>query len=182
MRAIKKISVFLSLGFLIFGLSSCKKLDELTKFDIKFNQEFTIQSGGNLNLPFDILTPDMTTNSEYEFELNDTRKDLVNEIKLKEMVLTIKSPESSDFSFLKSVSVFIKAEGLSELKLAWKESISDDIGNQLVMDVSSEDFKEYIKKDKFSIRVNTTTDKVIKNDHVIDIYSVYRVDAKRKDK
>jgi hypothetical protein len=182
MKVLKKISLILTLSFFFLGISSCKKLDELTKFDIKFNQEFTIQSGGNLNLPFDILTPDVTTNSEYEFELNDTRKDLVNEIKLKTMVLTIKSPESSNFGFLKSVSVFIKAEGLPELKLSWKESIPDDIGNQLIMDVSTEDFKEYIKKDKFSIRVNTTTDKVINNDHVIDIYSVYRVDAKRKSK
>ena len=90
---------------------------------MEFNEEFTLPSSMNLGLPFDFITPDIPTNSEYAFSDNNTNKDLIESIQLRQIVLTILDPTDSDFSFLKSVKVYIDAEDLDEvLKLKLQNS------------------------------------------------------------
>ena len=168
--------------FLLFTLSvlfSCKDtLDRLTMFNIDFRETVTIPSSTGINLPFNIFTPDITTNSEATFASNNTRKDLVEDIRLQQLKLTIKSPSSGDFSFLKSISLYMNAEGLPEVLIGSKENIPNSSGNTLELDIPDVNLKEYIKKDKFSIRLSTVTDELITQDHQIEVYSQFRVDAK----
>jgi len=116
-------SVYKILIFLIVGmtLSSCKQIDELTQFTMEYEQEVTIPSSTGLNLPFNIFAPETKTNAESEFEINDTRKDLVEEIVLQKAALNLRAPENSDFGFLKEIRVFISAEGLDEKEIAFKK-------------------------------------------------------------
>ncbi|MBT9188204.1 hypothetical protein [Zobellia russellii] len=159
-------------------LTSCDKLDELTKFDLDYNSQVTIPSSAGIDLPFDMFTPDMETNSDSQFEVNDTRKDLIEEIKLTKLELEITSPDDSDFSFLESIEIYISAEGLDEIMIASKEEVDENIGDVLDVDVIDVDLKEYIKKDKFNLRLNTVTDELISMDHEIDVNSTFFVDAK----
>lgn len=171
----KLILVF---GCIILTTFGCKKLDKLTQFDMEFNETFVIPSSTGINLPINILTPDISTNSESAFAVNDTRKDLVEEIKLTTLTLTLTSPTNADFSFLKSISVYISAEGLTETKIAWKDNIPNDVGGVLVLELTGVDLKEFIKKDNFALRMNTVTDELLTSDHSIDLHSVFFVDAK----
>jgi len=159
-------------------LCGCSKIDELTKFNMNYDQSVTIPSSTGINLPFDMFTPDTETNSESEFSVNDTRKDLIEEIKLTKLELIITSPGEADFSFLKSIEVYISAEGLDEIKIAYNNDVPENVGNELDLDTSDVDLKEYIKKDKFNLRLNTVTDEVISQDHEIDVKSTFFVDAK----
>jgi hypothetical protein len=163
---------------IILTIIGCKEIDKLTQFDMEFNETVVVPSSTGINLPFNILTPDVETNSESTFAVNDTRKDLVEEIKLTTLNLTLTSPSNADFSFLESISVFILAEGLSEAKIAWKDNIPDGIGTVLNLEITDADLKEYIKKDKFSLRLNTVTDEFLTSDHQIDVHSVFFVNAK----
>lgn len=174
-----KMIQFLFLIGLSITLVQCNVLDEkFTQFDLDYKTSFKIENSSGLNLPFDVFTPDVTTNSEAEFSLNDTRTDLVEEVLLKKLDLKITAPEVQDFSFLKSVQVFLSAEGLSELEVAKKTTVPDDIGDFLELEVTENDLSKYIIKDKFSIRVEATTDEFITNDIYIDIASIFGVDAK----
>ena len=158
-------------------VSNCSKLDELTQFNIDYDTQVTIPSTTGINLPFDVLTPDTETNSESTFQLNDTRKDLIEEINLTKLQLVITSPSDADFSFLESIEVFISAEGLDELRIASREEVPET-ASTLDMDVSDADLKEYIKKDSYSLRLNTVTDEAISQDYEIDVNSTFFVDAK----
>lgn len=169
---------FLTMLALVFVAMGCDKIDDLTKFNMDYKTEVTIPSSTGIDLPFDMFTPDMETNSESEFEVNDTRKDLIEQIKLTELVLTITDPSNADFSFLESIDIYISAEGLDEIKIASEISVDPDTGNTLDVDVIDVDIKEYIKKDKFNLRLNTVTDEVISTDHTIEVSSVFFVDAK----
>jgi hypothetical protein len=162
---------------LILVVSGCDKLDELTKFDIDYDSQVTIESTTIIDLPFDVSTPDMETNSESEFEVNDTRKDLIEEILLKEITLTLTFPEMSDFSFLESIEVYINAEDLEEVLIASK-TVVDETASVLELDLTDTDLQDYIKKDSFTLRMNTVTDEAISQDHEIDVHSVFAVDAK----
>ena len=170
------------LSYVVFSLlviiSSCKKVDELTKFNMNYDTSTTIPASTGINLPINLLTPDIETDSESEFAVNNTRKDLIEEIVLTKLTLNITSPANQDFGFLKSVKIFIAAEGLEEIEIARRENIPTDIGKQLELETNNIDIKDYIKKDKFNLRVNTVTDELLGSDVNIDIASRFHVDAK----
>lgn len=170
----RNIILFLTI---LFTISSCDKVDELTKFDLEYKSKVVVPGATGINLPFDMLTPEMETNSESQFEVNDTRKDLIEEIKLTKLQLVITAPTNADFNFLKTIEVYISAEGLEEIKIA-EEEVAENMGSTLDVDVLDIDLKEYIKKDEFNLRLNTVTDKVINENHEIDVYSTFFVDAK----
>lgn len=162
-----------------FLFNSCKEIDELTKFDMEYDSKITIESSTLLfDTPISFSTPDVQTNSESTFESNNTKKDLVEAVTLKNASLTVAAPDHGDFGFLKSIEVFLKAEGLPEIKVAWKSNIPDDAGNQLNLETSPENLREYIVQDKFTLKVTTVTDETINADHEIAIKSLFHVDAK----
>ncbi len=162
----------------MLGLGGCEKLDELTKFEMDYKQRVVIPASAGMDLPFDVFTPKTETNSSSEFAVNDTRKDLIEEIVLRKLTLSIVSPEGEDFSFLESITVYMSAEDLPEIKIAWNDEVSATVGGVLELEVSDDDLKEYIKKDSYSLRVNTVTDELLKSDHEIEIASIFFVDAK----
>ena len=170
----KRILLLLSL----LAMTACDKIDDLTKFDLDYNSSVTIESGTLINLPFVVQTPPVQTNSESEFESNNTQKDLIESIKLSRMRLIITSPADADFSFLESIEVFIKAEGLEEIPLASLNPVAGDASGTIELNTSNAELKEYIKKDRYTLRVESITDEAIDRDIELDIRSVFRVDAR----
>ncbi len=166
----------------LFSLSlcqfSCKKVQELTQFDLNYSSEITIPSATGLNLPFAISTPDIPTNIESEFSVKDTNKDLIEKITLKSLKLSITNPTEGNFDFLKSVEIYIKADGLDPVLIASKTNIEDGLGKNISLDVTLTDIKDYIKKDKFGLEVKSVTDKLITKDHTLKVDAVFFVDAK----
>ena len=167
--------LFAILGFTAISFSSCD-VDKYTQFDMEFNSSVTVPQSSGLNLPFNLFTPDMTTNSSTTFGINNTNKELIQEITLKSMNLDITQPGDRDFDFLEEIHIYISAEGLSEIEIASKTDIPADV-DQLDLDINGNDLKEYIKKDKFQLRVEAKTDEFLDNDVNIDVMSVFFVDA-----
>jgi hypothetical protein len=157
---------------------SCEEADELTKFDIEYEKSFTVPATLGIDTPLSIPTPDITTNYEEKLSGNDTKKDLVEKIYMKELILTIQSPSGEDFSFLKNLTIYINAEGMEETEIATRESISDDVGSKIKMETSKTDLKEYIFKDTFNLKVKVTTDETFTQNHEINAAMVFTVDAK----
>lgn len=173
-----RVSLILIFTLAIITGAGCRKLDRYTIFNKSYDSEVVIPASMAVNLPFNILTPEINSNSEQTFEVNDTRKDLIETIKLKNLTLTISDPPNGNFNFLNSIAIFISADGINETRLAWKDNIPANNSNSLVLDLSGEDFKEYIKKDKFKLRVNTVTDQLIGSDHTIQLHSEFEINAK----
>lgn len=70
----------------IFIFYGCKLIDELTHFDIEYNFTFTLPAFGGINLDnLNIESPDVVNDTESTFEINDTRKDLVERATLKKI-------------------------------------------------------------------------------------------------
>jgi hypothetical protein len=145
---------------------------------MEYDKTVTIPSATGVNLPVDTEIPDIETNSQSTFSVNNTHKDLIEQVLLSEAKLTITSPTDGDFTFMKSITIYMSAEGLNEVKVAWKDPIPTDTGNTLVLETSDVDLKDFIKKDSFNYRVNTVIRKVITSDYTINIHSKFFVDAK----
>lgn len=168
----------IAITVLLLTFTACDKLDELTKFNIDYTTNITIQSTSILDAPFDIVTPETTTNSQQEFENNNTNADLVESVKLTKLTLNLQTPESGDFDFLNDIAIYINADGLEERLIASSTSIPEDGARTLDLDVVDTELKEYIQGETYTLRTETTTDQTIESDHDIEIYTRFRVDAK----
>ena len=174
-----KMKKDLLLVFMTFALlSSCSIIDELTKFDLDYQTNYSVASTTIINTPFNFFTPDVTTQSESSFENNNTNKDLVESIKLKNIKLTIDTPEDGNFNFLKEIHVYINAEGVEELEIANIFGLEDTNSNMLELDILGQELKAFIKEDSFKLRIETVTDQTISETHDITIDTKFRVDAK----
>lgn len=163
---------------LLVCITGCKKLDKLTQFNMDYDRDIVYSAGLPVNLPFNISSPDMFTNSEQEFAINDTRKDLIESIKLTDLKLTITSPAGKTFSFLKDVRIYISAPSLPEVEIANKLNIDNSVGDELKPTIFDAELQDYIKADKFMLRVAGTTDEILTTQVNVHVYSNFFVDAK----
>lgn len=156
--------------------TSCKK--KLTQFHIDYTSQVVVSSSVGQLVPFSLNTPQMETNAEYEFESNNTNKERINSIRLDQLKLTITSPSNETFSFLNSLEIFISSPNIAERKVAFKESIPSNVGDEILCDLVNIELQEYIKEDSFKLRLKTVTDETIPQDVTIDVYTDFFVDAK----
>ena len=172
-----KLFILLFFSLVLTKMSACKKEGKGIGFNLRFEEEFIISSGNPLNLPFNVLLPDVETNSQAQFAQNDTRAENITDIKLTSLGLSILSPQNQDFSFIKDVEIFINAEGLDETRLAYRFDVNT---TEKVLDLipDESDFAEYIKKDKYSLRVRTVVKSTFNNNIRMKADILFRVRAK----
>jgi len=173
----------LIIALLLFSLtqvgSSCKKLRELTRFKLTNTSYATVPGGGIVNLPIQIFTPDIETNSAQEFETNQTEANLVRSAFLEKLTLTIYDPNEANFDFLRSLEVFISAENQEEKSIAVITDIPQTGLQSLSMTTNSAvDLKEYVKGDSYSLRIQATTRAVPSSDVTVRLNSVFDIEAK----
>ena len=162
---------------LLFLAPSCKQVDKFTQFELEYRTTAIIPSSSAVNLPFNVFTPDIESNSATNYELNDTRKDRIEQVILQQAELEITSPENGDFGFLKALRVFLSAEGEEEKLVAFKENIPEDIGKKLILETSGENVKQIMGKETFQMRLETVTDELLTRDHEVNVYAKFFVDA-----
>ncbi len=169
---------YISLLVLALFTFSCNKVDKLTQFNLSYTSQVTVPANSVISVPIDILTPDIQTNSESKFNVENTNKDLIEEVRLTKLILDLTSPSNADFSFLKEIKIYISADGLNETEIASRTNIPNNLGNSLELETTDLNLMEYVKKDEFKLKVETVTDEALTQDHVIDINSEFFVDAK----
>lgn len=170
-----KKNVYLFLVTIVL-LSGCEKIDKLTQFDMGYKMTVVIPSSTGINLPFNFFTPDVQTDSEATFAIHSTSKELIEEVLLTKLSLTLTSPGNGNLGFIKSIDVFISADGLPEEKVSWKSGST--VSKTIELDVTDRDLKEYIKKDEFKLRLSTVTNEILTSEHKIEVNANFFVDAK----
>ena len=151
--------IFLSLFVLIATtLSSCEEPILTKTFEVKYTYEITVPADTWISLPFDLFATEKESNLEQQFEINDTRKDLVEEVYLRNLWLEIESPEDENFRFLNSASFYLDTESLPEELVAEKNPVPENAGDELNFDVRPVNLADFIKADAFDIRANIVTD------------------------
>ncbi len=161
-----------------FSFSSCKK--KITQFHMDYDSTVIVSSSVGALIPISVLSPEIISNSSVEFENNDTKSDRINSIFLKELTLTITSPDSETFSFLNSLEIYISSTNQTEKKVAFKNNIPETVGDTIFCDLVDLDLQTFIKDEQFKIRLVSVTDETIPNDVYINVYTDFLVDAKLK--
>lgn len=162
-------------SFVVLLFASCGKLGT---FSVDHQVDVIIPSQFGVNLPFNVNSPEIETNSEATFESEGTSTKRINSIQLSELRFSIVNPPNADFDFLNEIEVFIKAPGVSEKRVAHKMDIPETGLTSFFCDIDEVNLKDYISKENFSLRVRTVTDQVVFQDIQVRIEQKYKVRAK----
>ena len=163
----KKLYLIVTVVLLTYG--SCKEVSQLTHFYIDYTS--------NVTIPIDVWTPYIPTNSDEIFGNNNTSSGLIEEIILTEMKMNITSPSSQSFDFLKSIEIYIIANNLSEVKIAWKENIPQTGLSSIDLETSEDDLQEFIEQEVYKLRCRAVIREQISDTVQLEIFSTFFVDA-----
>ncbi|MBK9285456.1 MAG: hypothetical protein IPM51_14225 [Sphingobacteriaceae bacterium] len=142
------------LTLVLFVFNGCKKtkeeVDEITEFDINYSSSVSVPSNTiSLNTPVNFTTPEIPTASAGHLATNKTTQSLVESIKL---TLFNVSVGTDNLDFLKSLTIYIKASGMSETLVASKNNIPSGI-TSIALDLNDVNIKEYIFQPGIQFRV-----------------------------
>lgn len=152
-------SKFLYLLFLPLALASCEKGGIYKNFQFDYTFKATVPANAILSSPLFPLSFAEESNSKAQLEVNDTRKDLVDEMHVNTFLLEVESPQGQDMSFLNSATFYINADAEPEVRVAYKESVPSDVGNDLMFDLDDVNLAPYIRAEEgFTIRSKVVTD------------------------
>lgn len=162
----------------IVFLSSCELLSELTQFDLPYETSVSIPVILASDSTLKISTPSINTGISDTLSKYNTGLDLIDEIKLTSMTLTLTDPVDGDFGFLKSIAIDITAAGQDTIQLAVDAAVAADAGAVLELETSTADLQEYIKLDDFKMMFSIATDENVLTSQDITLNMVVHVDAK----
>src|SRR5688572_10393001 len=152
----------LLLGMLavVFLLTAgCKKeVDKLLTFYIEDQETMEISTGFPFNTLANVAIIPITTDSEQDFANNDTRADLVKDVSLNQLKLTIVNPANEDFSFLKNIRIYISTDGADEVIIASSADVTTNAGNTIKLISTNAKLDKYIKASTYRLRPEAILD------------------------
>ena len=143
---------------------ACDTIDDLLTFYIEEEETIVVES----NFPIGLVAFDpinVPTNSEATFKNNRTRAELVKDVTLDKLTLTtVDTAAAVDFDFLKSIEIFVEADGLDEVRVAYLTEVPLNV-KTLTAELTNAKLDEYLKKEAYTIRTRA----VLRNTVVKDI-------------
>jgi hypothetical protein len=175
-KAFMKTKIFLPLFTFIFFITSCSVIDDLLTFSVDNQTTFKIESSFPLGTATSIFAPDVTTNSSATFENNNTKADLVKDVTLTSLKLTITEPSNQSFSFLKSVTLYISTDANDEIELAFLKDINS-ASNIIELIPNKVKLDKYIKASSYKIRTEAVLKETLTQDISIKADMKFKVTA-----
>lgn len=177
----KSIILLSGLFCILFFFQDCKKLKKYTDFDVDYSTDFVVPaSGGLINLPINIVTPETTTNTEGIYDNEGTEAKLVDEVTMTRLNLQINSPQNASFDFLKSIEVYLSCSNEPEVLVASKYDIPQTGLRLLELDTHGDNLKAYLQENAFKIRVKTNMRQALAYDVSMTANETFHVKAKLK--
>lgn len=169
----KKTVFFLLISCLV--VISCKKLDELLTFEISNSENIKIPASGLLNVPVIAPVP-VTMNSQESFENNNTNSNLVKDVMLKKLTLTIIDPSTENFNFLKSIRISIGTDQNDRVPLASLDTIPKGVS---VIELISNNSKldKFVKASSYTLYTEVMLRSNVTNELTVRADSKFKVTA-----
>lgn len=161
-------------AFVIIALFFVSCNNGKVTFYINDTAKTTIKSTYNINVPFNIPVGSISSNNTNEYQNNNTAPDLIESVSLEKLDLTITNPANEDFSFLKSIHIYIKKSDDSDKKeIAYMDDINSS-AQSISLTCTKENLVTYLRDSTYKLDTKYTIREV--PGHDIDL----RIDLKFK--
>lgn len=166
----KKLIYLFVASVLLF--TSCEKASKLTEIKLPLTKSITIPATPIAG-PVSITTPEIKTGIDSVLNAAGVSSKSIEDITLRKMSFVL-TASKEDFSFLKSANVSLIAEGKEAVKIA----TAMDITKVMTLDFKTidVDLKDYILKDKFSLKIDFETKTAIETPKDIKINLEFLLD------
>jgi len=169
----KKILIF---SFLFLSLAACEKIDKNTQFSINTEVAFEVPSDRTTQTPIELNAIPLVIDSKI-FEDYNTSIDLIDKATIKNIELQIVDPQNADFNFLTDVELYIEADNLPKIRMAWKNNMQDDRLQSFSPDYLPDNLSEYLKNDHLKMSVVLLTDEVLQQPIQFKVKTAFYIDA-----
>lgn len=160
---------------LLWSTTSCKKLQNLLTFEISSTENIKIPATSLVTIP--IISPvDVPVNSEESFEQNNTRANLVKEVVLQNLTLTITDPATDNFNFLKSISISIGTDQNDKVEIASLDSVPLGVST-IQLKPKNIKLDKYIKASNYTLYTAARIRSSINHDLTVKADSKFKVTA-----
>ncbi|MHA6249474.1 hypothetical protein ACXYMU_16140 [Pontibacter sp. CAU 1760] len=159
-----------------FAAMACEKIDKLLTFYIEEQENITIESRFPVGAIVPLTPVTVTTNSEETFKNNQTRAELVKDVTLDKLKLTIVKPEGENFNFLRSIEIYISSQNKDEVRIAYLDEVPQNT-NTLNLKLTNAKLDEFIKGDSYSIRTKAVLAKPVSQNITISADMRFKVTA-----
>lgn len=169
-----KKALFLVSLFLL-ALWSCEKLDELLTFEISESNNIKIPASGLINTP--VISPvPVTMSSQESFKNNNTSANLVKDVSLSKLTLTITDPAAENFDFLKSITIYIGTDESDKVPLASLDNVPTGVSS---IDLVSANTKldKFIKASGYTLYTQVALRSNVAHELTVRADSKFRVTA-----
>lgn len=171
----KKI-LFLFSALLLIGAAACEKVDKLLTFYVEDSQNIRISSNFPLGIATQLAPVAVTTNSSQTFANNDTRADLVKDVKLDRLTLSITDPQSQNFDFLQNIEIRITTNGNDEIVLASLSSIPQG-QRTITLTPTGAKLDAYLKASQYTLKTRATVGRNVPQDVTVRADTRFKVTA-----
>jgi hypothetical protein len=172
----KKVFFLAPLLVLLAFLSSCDKIDKLLTFYIEDSQSVKIATG----FPVNVITPvsplTVPTRSDEKFKNENTSANLVKDVKLDRLTLTVVDPSTENFDFLSSINLYISTDGNDRILLASMDNVPMGV-NTIQLNTTTDKLDKYIKASSYTLSTEARIRKAISKDITIRSESRFKVIA-----
>jgi hypothetical protein len=172
----KRIHIFLAV-LVVSLLYSC---NGMVTFYLNQSSNTTIKSTvPGVNVPFNIPVGSVSTSSSQEFENNNTTPDMIKEVSLQKLTITITNPADEDFSFLKSMEIYIeKSDGSDKQLLASIDDVNSSAQTIELTPSKDVNLVPYLKEDSYKLDTKVTIREAPGHDIDIRIDLRFKISAK----
>jgi len=180
--AVKKLVIALIAFPALFW--SCKSFDERTKFDVTYVNRVTFDSTTTSLETGMVLSDTLIMDFSQDLKDHDTRKSQVEYVRMRVFSVSIdklKSPQATNFNFLKSVEFYQLGEEKGDLLVAKTDSVPSDVAYfemGIIFDLDK-DLEALLHNDISRYKVVYTTRNKVDKPTVLMLGSKYEIDTRK---
>lgn len=174
--AMKKILLLLPALLVLAVLTSCEKIDKLLTFTIEDSQSVKIAGAFPAGALVPLTPVAVTTRSDEKFKNENTSANLVKDVKLDRLTLTITDPNSENFDFLQSINIYISTDQNDKILLASADNVPTGV-NSFQLTPTSQKLDKYVKASSYTLSTEAKIRKPISRDITIRVDSRFKVTA-----
>ncbi len=173
----KKHFLTLAVFLVIIGFSSCSLFRKEISFNVNDTVNTKIPATLNINVPFNIPIPPVSTSATEEFENKHTAPDLLEKVALTDLTITITSPSDQTFAFLNEIYIYIqKSDGSDERLIASATNISST-SKTISLTCTEENLVPYLQESSYKLRLKVKAKQILTHDVYVSINLKFRVTA-----
>ncbi|GAA4347961.1 hypothetical protein GCM10023185_03420 [Hymenobacter saemangeumensis] len=171
----KRFLLLTPLAFLLL-LVGCKKVNELLTFYVDDTQNVRIPSNFPLGGLGFLAPVSVTTRSEETFRNNNTRADLVKDVSLNKLTLTIADPAGQNFDFLQKIELFISTDANDQIRLAYADQVPRGVTSFELTSTNAR-LDKYLKSPTYTLTTKAQLGQPIARDVTVRAESRFKVTA-----